>query len=123
MFTLSLVAYMLVMYSIGYVASRRVKDVDDYVLAGRRLPLSLTTVTMIATWYGAESLMTTTDEVAKAGWRGALMDPIGISLCLVITGMFIAAPMWRMNVLTIPDFFRLRYGRAGRADQCANLGA
>ncbi len=39
------------------------------------------------------------------------MDPIGISLCLVITGLFIAGPMWRMNVLTIPDFFRLRYGK------------
>lgn len=112
MFTLCFVAYMLVMYAIGYAASRRVHDVDDYVLAGRSLPLSLTTVTMIATWFGAESLMTTTDEVAKAGWRGALMDPIGISLCLVLTGLFIAAPMWRMNVLTIPDFFRLRYGKA-----------
>ncbi len=60
---------------------------------------------MIATWFGAESLMTTTDEVAQAGWRGALMDPIGISLCLVITGLFIAGPMWRMNVLTIPTSF------------------
>ncbi len=85
-FTLSLIVYMLVMYAIGYSASRRVNDVDDYVLAGRRLPLSLTTITMIATWFGAESLMTTTDEVAREGWRGALMDPIGISLCLLITG-------------------------------------
>ncbi len=83
---------MLLMYLIGYMASRRVKDVDDYVLAGRSLPLSLTTVTMVATWFGAESLMTTTDEVAKAGLRGALMDPIGISICLVLTGWFIAAP-------------------------------
>lgn len=111
MFTISLIAYILVMYAIGYLASRRVRNVDDYVLAGRSLPLSLTTVTMIATWFGAESLMTTTDEVAQAGWRGALMDPIGISLCLVITGLFVAGPMWRMNVLTIPDFFRLRYGK------------
>ena len=110
-FTLSLIVYMFVMYAIGYLASRRVHDVEDYVLAGRSLPLSLTTVTMIATWFGAESLMTTTDEVSHAGLRGALMDPIGISLCLVITGLFIAGPMWRMNVLTIPDFFRLRYGK------------
>ncbi len=61
---------MLVMYAIGYLASRRVQNVDDYVLAGRSLPLSLTTVTMIATWFGAESLMTTTDEVAQAGGAG-----------------------------------------------------
>ncbi len=109
-FTCALLVYMLVMYIIGYVAQRRVTNVDDYVLAGRSLPVSLTTITIIATWYGAESLMTTTDEVAASGWRGALLDPIGISLCLIITGTFIAAPMWRMNVMTIPDFFRKRYG-------------
>ncbi|MCC6507835.1 MAG: sodium:solute symporter family protein [Pirellulaceae bacterium] len=110
-FTITLMIYMLTMYVIGYVASRRVSNVDDYVLAGRSLSLGLTTVTMVATWFGAESLMTTTDEVAANGWRGALLDPIGISLCLVLTGLFIAAPMWRLNVLTIPDFFRMRYGK------------
>ncbi len=33
-FTLSLLVYMFAMYAIGYLASRRVNDVDDYVLAG-----------------------------------------------------------------------------------------
>ena len=110
-FSISLCIYMLVMYGIGYLAQRRVTSVDDYVLAGRRLPVSLTAITIIATWFGAESLMTTADEVAEQGWRRAMLDPIGISLCLVITGVFIAAPMWRMNILTIPDFFRGRYGK------------
>ncbi|MGN6545038.1 MAG: sodium:solute symporter family protein [Aureliella sp.] len=110
-FSISLMVYMLAMYAIGYIAQRRVRNVDDYVLAGRRLPVSLTTITIIATWFGAESLMTTADEVAQQGWRGALLDPIGISLCLLITGLFVAGPMWRMNLLTIPDFFRERYGK------------
>lgn len=110
-FSVCLAVYMLVMYVIGYLAQRRVKNVDDYVVAGRRLPISLTTVTIIATWFGAESLMTTADEVAHQGWRGALLDPIGISICLLLTGLFIAQPMWRTNLLTIPDFFRERYGK------------
>lgn len=110
-FSVSLVGYMLIMYAIGFLAQRRVSSVDDYVLAGRRLPVGLTTITIIATWYGAESLMTTADEVAQQGWRRALVDPVGISLCLVITGLFVAGPMWRMNLLTIPDFFRQRYGK------------
>lgn len=110
-FSVSLAVYMFVMYIIGYIAQRRVNNVDDYVVAGRRLPLSLTTVTIVATWFGAESLMTTADEVAKVGWRGALLDPIGISICLVLTGLFIAQPMWRTGLLTIPDFFRERYGK------------
>lgn len=111
LFSISLMVYMLVMYTVGYLAQRRVNNVYDYVLAGRRLPVSLTSITIIATWFGAESLMTTADEVAQQGWRRALLDPIGISICLVLTGLFVAAPMWRMNVLTIPDFFRRRYGK------------
>lgn len=110
-FSISLTVYMLAMYAIGYIAQRRVRNVDDYVLAGRRLPVSLTTITIIATWFGAESLMTTADEVAEQGWRGALLDPIGISLCLLLTGLLVAGPMWRMNLMTIPDFFRERYGQ------------
>jgi Na+/proline symporter len=110
-FSCSLAVYMLAMYAIGYVAQRRVRNVDDYMLAGRRLPVSLTAVTIIATWFGAESLMTTADKVAREGWRGALLDPIGISLCLIITGWLVAGPMWRLNLLTIPDFFRERYGK------------
>lgn len=102
---------MLLMVVIGWLAQRRVKNVDDYVLAGRRLPLSLTSVTMIATWFGAESLMTTTDTVAHQGISGAMLDPVGISLCLLITGLFVAGPMWRTGLLTIPDFFRDRYGK------------
>ena len=71
LFSVSLMVYMLVMYAIGYLAQRRVRTVDDYVLAGRRLPISLTAITIIATWFGAESLMTTSDEVAQQGWRRA----------------------------------------------------
>ncbi len=39
------------------------------------------------------------------------MDPIGISLCLVIAGLFVAGPIWRMNIFNHPDFFRIRYGK------------
>ncbi|MFO1066779.1 MAG: sodium:solute symporter family protein [Pirellulales bacterium] len=107
----ALVVYLLVMYGLGFAAQRRVTDVEDYVLAGRGLSLGLTTLTIVATWFGAESLMTTADEVAAEGVRKALLDPLGISLCLVIAGLFIAGPMWRMNLMTIPDFFHHRYGK------------
>lgn len=105
-----LAVYALVMIYVGYLAQRRITNVEDYVLAGRRLPTSLATITIIATWYGAESLMTVTDEVAEGGIRNAMLDPIGISLCLLLAGLFVAGPLWRLGFITIPDFFRLRYG-------------
>ncbi len=107
----ALAVYLIVLYAIGFIAQRRVKNVEDFVLAGRRLPTSLATVTIIATWFGAESLMTTADEVGNEGLRKAMLDPIGISACLLLAGLFIAGPMWRMGILTVPDFFNRRYGK------------
>lgn len=110
-FVSALTIYALAMLVIGFVAQRRIQNVEDYVVAGRQLPTSLATLTIVATWFGAESLMTTTDEVSQRGMLGAMLDPFGISLCLLIAGLFIAGPVWRLGLLTIPDFFRQRYGK------------
>jgi Na+/proline symporter len=110
-FAVALVLYLGVMYALGFLARRRIHNVEDFLLAGRRLPVSLTAITIMATWFGAESLMTTADEVAGAGIRMAMLDPLGISICLLLAGLFVAGPMWRMNILTVPDFFRRRYGK------------
>jgi solute:Na+ symporter, SSS family len=107
-----LAVYLFVMYAIGFLAQRNVENVEDYVLAGRRLPVSLCAITIMATWFGAESLMTTADEVGKEGIRKAMLDPVGISLCLVLAGIFVAGPMWRMHLMTVPDFFQRRYGKS-----------
>ncbi len=111
LFASALVVYLIAMYVIGFVAQRRVKNVEDFVLAGRRLPTSLATITIIATWFGAESLMTTADEVGNEGLRKAMLDPVGIAGCLLLAGLFVAAPMWRMGILTVPDFFYRRFGK------------
>ncbi len=107
-----LAIYAIAMLVIGFIAQRRIQNVEDYVVAGRNLPTSLATLTIIATWFGAESLMTTADEVSQRGVRGAMLDPFGISLCLLIAGLLIAGPVWRLGLLTIPDFFRQRYGKS-----------
>jgi SSS family transporter len=43
--------------------------------------------------------------------RGIVADPFGSSLCLVIVGVFFAAAFYRMNLLTIGDYYRHRYNR------------
>lgn len=111
-FVSALILYCVGLYLIGWIARRRIHNVEDFVLAGRRLPTSLAAVTIIATWFGAESLMTTADEVGNEGLRKAMLDPTGIALCLLLAGLFIAGPMWRMGILTVSDFFRERYGIA-----------
>jgi SSS family transporter len=107
----AVVAYLLVTIAIGLWAARRVKNSKDYVLAGRSLPLYMTTATVFATWFGAESVLSVSAEFSKAGLGGIIADPFGASMCLVVVALFFAKAFYRMDLLTIGDFYRKRYGR------------
>ncbi len=102
--------YVAGMYALGYFAQRKIHNTEDFVVAGRRLPFSLAWMTLLATWFGAGTLLAAADEVRSKGLRAATLDPFGAGLCLIIAGIFIAAPMWRMGLLTVPDFFRRKFG-------------
>lgn len=103
--------YVVLAFALAAYAQRRVKSVEDYVVAGRRLPLWLATPTLLATWFGAGTLMTATDEVRERGISAATLDPIGAGLCLVIAGFVIAKPLWAMKLTTLSDFYRIRFDR------------
>ncbi|MCA9712408.1 MAG: hypothetical protein KDK70_41615, partial [Myxococcales bacterium] len=115
----SLVLYLGVMVALGAWAQRRVETVEDYVLAGRRLGLGLATPTLLATWFGAGTLLAATDEVRAEGLRAAALDPLGAGVCLVLAGLLVARPLWRMGLLTLPDFYGRRFGP--RAERVAAL--
>ena len=51
--------YLLVSIGIGLYAARRVQSSQDYVVAGRSLPLYITTATVFATWFGSETVLGT----------------------------------------------------------------
>jgi len=106
----ALVAFVVLMLGIGWRAGARIKTIEDYVVAGRRLSLPFATATLFATWFGAGTLLTATDEVRAEGLRAAALEPIGPGLCLLIAGVFFARRLWRMRLLTLPDFFRRRFG-------------
>lgn len=102
--------YLVVMYGLGMLARRRIHDVEDFLVAGRKLPLSFAWMTLLATWFGAGTLLTAADEVREGGLQRAALDPFGAGTCLLLAGLFVAGPMWRMHLLTVPDFFRQKFG-------------
>lgn len=110
--------YLVVLLGIGLVAQRRVTNREEYLVAGRKLPLMLAWPAVFATWFGAGTLLTSADEVRLHGLRRAALDPLGAGVCLLIAGLFFAAPLWRMKLLTLPDFFARRFGR--RAEVAAS---
>ena len=105
------VAYLVVTIAVGLIAARRVHNAKDYLVAGRRLPLYMNVATVFATWFGAETVLAVSATFAKDGLAGIPGDPFGASVCLVLAALLFARLFYRMNLLTIGDFYRQRYGK------------
>ena len=105
------VAYLLLSVGIGLYAATRVHNAKDFVVAGRHLPLPVVTATVFATWFGAETVLGISATFVKEGLGGVVADPFGSSLCLILAGLFFARRLYRLNLLTIGDYYRLRYNR------------
>ncbi len=105
------VLYLLFSVGIGLYASSRVHNSRDFVVAGRNLPLPIVTATVFATWFGAETVLGISATFVKEGLSGVVADPFGASMCLIIAGLFFAPLLYRMNLLTIGDYYRARYNR------------
>ncbi len=109
---LSLVtAYLLLSIALGLLAARRVHSASDYITAGRNLPMPVIIAMVFATWFGAETVLGTSATFLEEGFRGLISDPLGASICLVLFGLVFALPLYRMKLMTLGDFFRIRYNR------------
>jgi SSS family solute:Na+ symporter len=105
------ILYLLVSVAIGLYAATRVKNTGDYAVAGRSLPLYIVIATVFATWFGSETVLGIPAKFLEHGLGGIVEDPFGASMCLVLVGLFFARKLYRMNLLTIGDFYRQRYNR------------
>ena len=103
--------YLLVTIGIGIFVSSRVKNTNDYAVAGRNLPLPVVTATVFATWFGAEAIFGVSSTFVKEGLNGVVADPFGSSLCLIIAGIFFSSKLYKLNIITLGDFYRARYNR------------
>src|SRR3954464_13496288 len=107
----SVLIYLAITIGIGLFAARYVKNSKDYLVAGRKLPLYITTATVFATWFGAETVLSVSATFARDGLSGIIADPFGSSFCLVFVALFFARAFYRMDLLTIGDFYHKRYNK------------
>ena len=107
----SVLVYLTVTIAIGLYATKFVTGSKDYLVAGRSLPLYMNVATVFATWFGAETVLSVSATFVKDGLGGIPADPFGATFCLVFVALFFARAFYRMDLLTIGDFYKKRYGR------------
>ena len=103
--------YLVLSIGIGMYAATKVHNARDYITAGRSLPMYIVLAMVFATWFGAETVLGIPATFLEEDLGGLISDPFGASLCLILFGLFFAKKLYRMNLLTIGDFYRQRYGR------------
>jgi Na+/proline symporter len=106
---IGIAVYLAVQFVAGMLVARRIASEADYLVAGRSLGVALASFSIYATWFGAETIVGAAGSIYEHGLSGGSADPFGYAACLVVLGVFIAAPLWRRQYTTLGDLFRERY--------------
>jgi len=104
------VVYLAAMLAIGIYAVRRTSSSEDFIVAGRSLPLWLCSATVMATWIGGGTMMGASGESYRGGVLAVIADPYGAALGLILVGLFVVRIVRRLKLLTIVELIENRYG-------------
>ena len=107
-----IIVFLFVTAGIGVWAAKKVKcNRENYLVSGRGLLVPIAAATLMAQSVDSNATLGNTDLAGEFGfWAGASL-PLGLALCLFMTGLFFAKPMNRMGLITLPDFYRVKYNR------------
>ncbi len=112
-----LLFYLAVVLALGIAASRLMKRLDDFLLAGRRLGAIATAISERASGESAWFLLGLPGAAYAVGFT-EYWTVIGSAAGIFASWLFIAIPLrkltGRLGALTIPDYFEARFGDTGR---------
>jgi Na+/proline symporter len=94
----------------GRVASRGVGTESEYLVAGRKVPLVLSVLALLATWFGSSSVIESSTKMYQGGLGQVLLDPIACGATLILTGVLFAERFWNSGSSTVADLFRKQFG-------------
>ena len=107
-------AYVGLILAVSLAFRRKLKNAEDYFLAGRNLSSFLVYATLCAAWIGATSMLVSTDEAYSRGLSAFWVIGLPAVLTVVIMALFLAGPLRRLRVVSLPELMELRYSRLVR---------
>src|SRR5688572_21179423 len=109
---LILVLYLIFTVAAGLYAKRYVESLSGYMVAGRRVGLSLGVATFAATELGTITFMYFSELGYVTGFSCFIIGLLGMFAYMFVgkTG-FIIERLREVEVMTIPEYYQLRYSR------------
>ena len=110
---IAVLAFLALSLTVGTLTSRLVKKSSKrFMVAGKSLPLFFVGTMLAAQAIDGNSSLGNASLVYQFGfWAGAAI-PIGLGICLILTGTVYGKRLNRMSMLTLPDFYYRRFGNA-----------
>src|SRR5579872_3546830 len=97
--------------AIGVLAVKFVKKSSKrYIVAGKSLPLFFIGTMLVSEAVDGNASLGNVSLSASFGFWGGAVIPLGLAICLVLTGAFFGKRFNRMNMITLADFYYRRYG-------------
>jgi len=107
-----ILAYLLVLTGFNFYRSRQIKSQEDFMVAGRKLSLTMMVFTLVCTWIGSGTFIAGAEYAYYAGWS-AIWQPAGAFVGIAII-YFIAGKIRTFGQYTVGDILEVRYGRFAR---------
>ncbi|HET9788784.1 MAG TPA: hypothetical protein VFP47_16715, partial [Pyrinomonadaceae bacterium] len=107
-----LIVYLVLTVGVGLWVKRYVESLRGYMVADRRVRVALGVATIEATEIGIITFMYFGELGYVAGFSCFIIGLLGMCAYMLVgkTG-FIIAPLRRYEVMTIPEFYEMRYSR------------
>ena len=118
--TLGIVLLLLmgVLVWVGRLAGRGVESQTEFLVADRKVPLWLSILALLATWFGSSSVLESSSKMYQGGLSQVLLDPIACGATLIVTGVFFAERFWNSGVATVADLYRDQFGPLAERLSC-----
>ncbi|MDR1469476.1 MAG: sodium:solute symporter family protein [Spirochaetaceae bacterium] len=107
-FIVGFVVYVAILIVVGIICSRKNKDGEDYLLAGRKLPFILLLGTISATLIGTGSSLGATANGFRSGWYGSLYGLGGALGMFVLAFLFCSERDYKF--MTLSEEMQFRFG-------------
>jgi SSS family solute:Na+ symporter len=102
--------YLALMIVVGVILRSRVRSVTDYLVAGRKLGIVLTTATLASVQLGAGVIIGGAELGASSGFWPGTWYGLGCGGGLILGGALVAARMRSQGAYVPLDYFGKRYG-------------
>jgi len=109
-----LLGYFVLLLLVSFVFSKRMKNLEDFFFASRRLPALLVFFSLCASWFGAATILVSTDQALDSGLSSFWVMGAPAVITVLLLAFFLACPIRHLPIVSLPDLVEMRYGRAVR---------